>query len=75
MHGSTTQVLEFTACRSAFHNTRCRPPGYRDDVLSRAAVAEAVEELYRTFAGYPLNAVTNVCWHCHSEEEERELQT
>ena len=31
----------------------------------------AVERLYTSFGRYPLKPVTDVCWHCHSPEEER----
>lgn len=31
----------------------------------------AVERLYTTFERYPLKPVTDVCWHCHSPEEEQ----
>jgi hypothetical protein len=32
---------------------------------------EAVERLYTVFAPYKLKSPTEVCWHCHSPEEER----
>lgn len=33
----------------------------------------AVERLYTEFELYPLKPVTDVCWHCHSPEEEHAL--
>lgn len=34
---------------------------------------KAVDRLYATFASYPLKPTMDVCWHCHSPEEERAL--
>ena len=34
-------------------------------------VGAAVERLYEVFSSYPLREVTDVCWCCHTEEQER----
>jgi hypothetical protein len=38
-------------------------------------VREAIEELYKTFAKYPLPAYTDPCLHCHTLDDEAKLHS
>lgn len=43
--------------------------------MTNSALAEAVDELYATFAAYPLPKYTDPCMHCHSTADEAKLHS